>query len=99
MYERIFRQMQKAVRAGRVFFTPHARTALRDDGFTADDALHCILTGEIVEDQFDLRYRQVKYIIYGDSQTGDEMGLIARWDDRKGVVVITVYHLGIDDYE
>jgi hypothetical protein len=51
MYERILRQMRKAVRSGRVLFTPHARAALRDDGFKA------------------------------------------------AVVVITVYRLGVEDYE
>ncbi len=99
MYERILRQMQKAVQAERVLFTQHARAALRDDGLTAADALNCILTGEIVEDQFDLRYKQVKYVIYGASLADDEMGLIARWDDRDGVVVITAYRLAIDDYD
>ena len=99
MYERILRQMRKVVRSGRVLFTPHARAALRDDGFTAADALNCILTGEIVEDQFDLRYERVKYVIYGDSLAEDEMGLIARWDDVDAVAIITAYRLGVENYD
>jgi len=99
MYERILRQMRQAVRARRVQFTSHARDELRADGLKVEDAFNCILTGEIVKDQFDARYQQVKYVIYGDSVAGDEMGLIARWDDQAGMVVITVYLLGVDDYD
>jgi hypothetical protein len=80
-------------------FTSHALDELDEEALTSADAVHCILTGEIVGDQFDLRYQHVKYKIFGDTLAGDEMGLIARWDDRDGVVVITAYRLRIDDYE
>jgi Domain of unknown function (DUF4258) len=99
MYEQVLQQMRRAVEAGRIRFTGHALDELEEDGLLIADALHCILTGEIVEDQYDQRYRQIKYVFYGDTLKGDEMGLIARWDHPPGVVVITVYRLNINDYD
>jgi hypothetical protein len=40
MYDKILREMRKAVKAGRVRFTSHAFDELDDDDLTADDALH-----------------------------------------------------------
>lgn len=99
MYEQVLRRMRRAVKVGRVRFTSHALDELEEESLNAVDATHCILTGEIVEDQYDPRYDQTKYVIYGDTQDGAEMGLIARWDHPPGVVVITVYRLRIDDYD
>jgi hypothetical protein len=99
MFEQVLQQMRFAVSAGRVRFTSHAVDELEADRLSVADAIHCILTGEIVEDQYDLRYRQTKYVIYGNTQSGAEMGLIARLDYTTGVVVITVYRLRIDDYD
>jgi hypothetical protein len=58
MYDKILRETRKAVKAGRVRFTSHAFDELDDDDLTADDALHCIMSGEIVDDQYDQRYQQ-----------------------------------------
>jgi hypothetical protein len=55
--------------------------------------------GEIIKDQYDELYKEVKYVIYGDTLAGDEMAGVARWDDARSVVVITVYRLRITDYE
>ena len=99
MYEQVLQQMQYAVRNRKVRFTAHALDELEADGLQKADAFHCILTGEIVEDQYDERYQQTKYVIYGDATNGDEIGLIARWDHLPGIVVITIYRLRIDDYD
>lgn len=99
MYEHVLRRMRRAVKAGRVRFTSHALDELDEDRLSTADAIHCILTGEITEDQYDPRYDQTKYVIYGDTRDGDEMGLLARWDDPPGIVVITVYRLQVDDYD
>lgn len=57
------------------------------------------LEGEIVDYQYDQRYQQTKYVIYGETLGEDEMGLIARWDDQHSIVIITVFRLQVDDYE
>lgn len=99
MYDKILREMRIAAQAGRVRFTSHALDELDDDGLTTADAVNCILTGEIIEDQFDQQWEHTKYKFYGDSLAGGEIGLIARWDDRDKVIVITIFRLRIDDYE
>jgi hypothetical protein len=99
MYEHVLRQMQRAVEAGRVRFTSHAFDEMDDEGLLAADAINCILTGEIVEDQYDARYQQTKYLIYGDTMAGDELGLVARFEITTRVLIITVYRLTIKDYD
>lgn len=91
--------MQDAVRAGLVQFSRHALHELSLDDLSPQDAGNCILTGEIVEDQYDGLYKEVKYVVYGDTLAGDEMAVVARWDEAQSVVVITVYRLRITDYE
>ncbi|MGH9845201.1 MAG: DUF4258 domain-containing protein [Blastocatellia bacterium] len=98
MYEQVLRQMQGAVRAGRIQFNRHALNELAMDDLSPKDAGNCILTGEIIEDQYDELYGEEKYVIYGDTLAGDEMAVVARWDESQSGVVITVYRLRITDY-
>ncbi|MBL8189408.1 MAG: DUF4258 domain-containing protein [Acidobacteria bacterium] len=99
MYEQELRQMQRAAKAGKVRFVPHAVRELALDHLSPDDAVNCILTGEIVRDQYDPKYQQMKYVIYGDSLSHDEIAVVARWDDDSKVVVITVFRLRVGNYE
>ena len=99
MYEHVLRRMRRAVKAGKIRFRRHALDELANEGFVPHDAVNCILTGEIVGDQFDPDYQQLKYLIYGASLTGKEMGVAARWDDYYNVVVITAFQLKITDYD
>lgn len=99
MYWQELQRMRQAVKAGRVRFTVHSVEELAAEGYAETDAYNCILTGEIVEDQYDLRYQQIKYVIFGDARSGDEIGLIVRFDDASGIVVITAYQLKVSDYD
>lgn len=98
MYEETLRQMRSAIKKKRVQFTAHALSELSNDDLSPEDAIHCVLTGEIIEDQYDELYGEVKYVIYGDTRAGGEMAVVARWDESKTVVVITIYRLRITDY-
>ena len=91
--------MRRAVKAGRVRFTVHSLDELAAESYSKADAYNCILTGEIVEDQYDVRYQQVKYNIFGDARNGDEIGLTARFDGATGIVIITVFQLTVSDYD
>lgn len=68
------------------------------NSLTLPDVINTILTGEIVAQQYDQAFQEDKYVLYGDTVDGDEAGLVAKLgpDDT---VVITVYRLGLDDYE
>lgn len=99
MHDKILKKMQRAVRAGHIVYRSHVDDQLKARNLTRDDVKNCIYTGEIVADQYDPEYDQVKYKIYGDALSGDELGMIARWDDFNNVVVITVFRLRIEDYD
>jgi len=98
MYEREMRLIQGAVIDGRIIFRYHALKELRAENYTTADAIHCILVGEIVEDQID-RTGDMKFVIYGESIAEDEIGVITKWDDNLRVVVITAFQLEITDYD
>lgn len=91
--------MREAVKAQRVRFTSHCLDELADEGYLKADAYRCIMTGEIVEDQYDLRYLHTKYIVFGDACNNDEIGLTVRFDNASGIVIVTAFQLQIDDYD
>lgn len=66
---------------------------------TRDDVVNGLLTGEIIEDQFDIKYQDTKYVIYGDALDDKEIGVVVKIDVYGNVAVITVYQLKITDYE
>ncbi len=66
MFEQILSEMREAARAGRVYLSEHARDEMADEELTFQDVIHCILTGEIIEQQYDVRRSENKYIVYGD---------------------------------
>lgn len=99
MYQSQLSRMQEAVKAQRVRFTTHCLDELADEGYLKADVYHCIMTGVIVDDQYDLRYLQTKYIVFGDACNQDEIGLIVRFDEASGIVIITAFQLQVDDYE
>lgn len=98
-YAQILAKMQEAARAGRVFLTFHANKELKDDKLTYDDVVNCVLTGEIIEQQFDVERAEDKYLVFGDSLSADEMAVVARLGYNDDTVIITVYRLRITDYE
>ncbi len=55
MFQQLLADMRAAANAKRVYLTEHARDELNDDGLTFQDVIHCLLTGEIVEEQYDLK--------------------------------------------
>ena len=96
MYEREMKRIQRAVRTGRIIFRYHALKELRAENYRTEDAIHCILTGEIVEDQID-QNGDMKFVICGESIAEDEMGVVTKWDDDRKVVIITAFQWDITD--
>lgn len=91
--------MRAAALAGRVYLTFHANRELKEDGLRYEDVINCLLTGEIVEQQFDVDRQEEKYLLYGDAQNGDEMAVVARVGYNDATVIITTFRLRITDYE
>lgn len=61
--------------------------------------MNCILTGEIIEHQFDVSRGEDKYLVFGDSLNADEMTVVAKLGYNDDAVIITVYRLRLTDYE
>ena len=99
MLAQILNEMRDAARYGRVYLTEPARDEMADDDLTFRDVMNCILTGEIVEQQYDLKRKEYKYVIYGDSLDNAEMAVVAKLTYNQNVGVITVYRLRITDYD
>jgi hypothetical protein len=99
VYSHILNQIRHAARAGRVYLTIHATKELKVEKLTYDDVINCLLTGEIVKDQYDPDVDETKYGLYGDSLSGEEMAVIAKLGYNHDAVIITAYRLQITDYE
>ena len=67
--------------------------AIAQDRLTREDAEYCILNGEIVERQKDRVSGEFKYIIYGPSEDGSEIEVVAKITLVGDTYVITVYRV------
>ncbi len=99
MFSQILAEMQEAARKGLIYLTEHARDEMADDDLTFQDVVNCILTGEIVEQQYDPKRDEYKYVVYGDSLYEDEIAVVAKLTYNYSVGVITVFRLHISDYD
>ena len=98
MFDEILKLMRDAAIAGRVYLTIHANRELKEDDLTVDDVINCLLTGEIMEQQFDDDWQEEKYVIYGDARNQGEMAVVAKLGYNRTTVVITVFRLRTTDY-
>lgn len=99
MFTPILIEMRKAAQAGYVYLSEHARDEMANDKLTFQDVINCILTGEIIEQQYDDERNENKYVIYGDCSNADEMAVVAKLAYNNNVAVITVYRLRMTDYD
>ena len=97
MYSQILQEMQEAVKAGRIRFRLHALDELADEGLLPADAINCILTGEIMEQQVD--EGEEKYLLYGDARNNDEIAVVAKLGYNQTTVIITVFRLRVINYD
>jgi hypothetical protein len=66
---------------------------MREERLSLDNLKQCILTGEIVERQFDEVYDSYKYVIEGETlEIGEFIHVVAKLG-RKNTVVITTYRV------
>ncbi len=93
MYDSVLRKMRTAVRAGRIVLTEHAFDEMAADGLLQVDLERCILTGEILERQWDGDFLEWKYVIEGDGASNEAMAVVAKLRPKDKVIVITTYLL------
>jgi Domain of unknown function (DUF4258) len=93
MYDKILHEMRSRVRAGKLAISIHAREEMDLDGLILDDLKYCILTGAIVERQFDDLFVEYKYVIEGATLDPDEFIHVVAKLGKRNAVIITTYRV------
>ena len=93
MFQKILSEMRDRVRAGQVAMSIHAIEEMQLDGLTLDDLKQCILTGRIVERQFDELFAENKYLIESATLDSAEFIHVVAKLGKKNTVIITMYRV------
>ena len=91
MYDRILKRMQEKIRTRQYVMTLHAEEEMDDDELSIFDIERCILTGKITERQKDTVTKEWKYVIQGQSVSGDKVNTVAKLSLTGMLFIITVY--------
>ena len=91
MYDRILKRMQEKIRTRQYVMTLHAEEEMDDDELSIFDIERYILTGKITERQKDTVTKEWKYVIKGQSVSGDKIGTVAKLSLTGKLFIITVY--------
>jgi hypothetical protein len=71
MFDRVLQQLRRGVQADNALLTTHAYDEMNQDDLFVFDIENCILTGSIMTRQWDEDFGEWKYVIHGDSQSGE----------------------------
>jgi len=93
MFAKVLTEMRVCVRAGRLAMSVHAVEEMHADGLTLDDLKECLLTGQVVERQFDDSFSEYKYIVEGSTLTFDEIIHVVAKLGKHNTVIITTYRV------
>ncbi len=91
MYDRILKQMQERIRTRRYVMTLHAEEEMTECNLSIFDVERGILTGRIIERQKDHATAEWKYLVEGESITGNLVVVVAKLSVTGKLVIITVY--------
>ena len=72
--------------------TLHAEEEMDEDGLTIFDVESVLLTGEILEQQRDRQTKERKYLVRGQTVSGEMTAVVVGKFGRAGkLVIVTVY--------
>jgi hypothetical protein len=91
MYDRILKRIQEKIRTRQYVMTLHAEEEMDDDELSIFDIERFILTGKITERQKDTVTKEWKYVVEGQSVSGDRVGAVAKLSITEKLFIITVY--------
>lgn len=91
MFERILKRMREKIHALEYVMTLHAEEEMNDDELSIFDVEQVFLTGQIIERQRDKETNEWKYLVKGQSITGDEIVVVSKLSPTGKLVIITVY--------
>ena len=84
--------MRESVRQNRIILTIHAIEEMDADDLFKEDLEHCTRGGKISNRQWDGDFKDYKYILAGETRSGEEMEVVANLRSDK-IIIITVYLL------
>ena len=91
MFDYILKRMRNKIRNRQYVMTLHAEEEMDDDELSIYDIERCVLTGEIIERQKDTVTKEWKYVIEGQSVSGDQVGTVIKLSLTGKLIIITVY--------
>lgn len=91
MYERILNQLREKIRTRQYVMTIHADEEMDEDELTIFDAESVILSGKIIERQKDQSTGEWKYLVKGESLTGESVVTVTKIGPTGKLIFITVY--------
>ena len=91
MYPRILTQMRDKVRSRKYVMTLHAEEEMDDDNLSIFDVESGVLTGNIRERQKDQNTDEWKYLIEGQTLSGDSIVVVGKISPTNMLVLITVW--------
>lgn len=79
--------IRKLILEGKYFFYTHALTEAKKDGVTPEDAVHAILTGELIEEYFD---RQ-RVLVFAMLPQKIPLHVVCDYSQVDVLLIVTVY--------
>ena len=91
MFERILNQLREKIRTRQYVMTVHADDEMDEDGLTIFDVESVILSGKIIERQKDQSTGEWKYLVKGESLTGESAVTVTKISPTGKLVFLTVF--------
>jgi len=91
VYERILNQLREKIRTRQYVMTLHADEEMDEDELSIFDVESVILSGKIIERQKDQSTGEWKYLVKGESLTGESVVTVAKISPTDKLIFITVY--------
>ena len=91
MFERILNHLREKVRTRQYVMTVHANDEMDEDGLTIFDVESVILSGKIIERQKDQSTGEWKYLVKGESLTGESAVTVTKISPTGKLVFLTVF--------
>jgi hypothetical protein len=91
MYDRILKQMRGLIRTRQYIMPIHAEDEMEADCLTIYDVESAVLTGKITERQKDRGSMEWKYLVSGQSLSGEAVTVVVKFSPTGKLVLITVF--------
>jgi len=89
----VLERLQEKIRNLQYIVTVHCDDKMDIEELTIEDIENSILTGKIIEPQRDIKTKELKYRIRGETSSGEAMEAVVKISIGGVLVFITVFRL------